>query len=128
MNQHRVTLLNLYQKHICNTVKLTGTEFAHNTVRRYRSSLNSLNRYMNGNDIELSNLGLKFVRDYFTFLLTVENLQPNSDGKEWIFIDKVKTDNRCAIPLLPIALEILKKYDYKLPKVSNPYQVPLEVL
>jgi site-specific recombinase XerD len=81
MNQHKVTLLNLYQQHICNMVKLTGTEFAHNTVRRYKSSLNSLKRFMNGNDIELSNLGFKFVRDYYTYLLIVEKLQPNSAFK-----------------------------------------------
>jgi site-specific recombinase XerD len=203
MNQHRVTLIYLYQQHISNMIKLTGTEYAHNTVRRYKSSLNSLKRYMNGNDVELSNLGLKFVRDYYTFLLTVENLQPNSafknikalnkiihvaleynllsvnpfkdfhcrykqpirpyltegeiskltnqtftiprhngvrdlflfqvytglsfadiinispnkieigvDGKQWIVTKRIKTGTRLAIPILPIAMKILIKYNY----------------
>ena len=191
-------------------VQLTGTEYACNTVRRYKSSLNSLKRYMNFKDVELSKLGFEFVRDYYTYLLTVEGLQPNSafknikglyrvihvaldkklitvnpfkdfhtrykqpirpylsvaeinkllnhrfttvrhsavrdlflfqiytglayidiikltakdievgiDGKQWIITVRHKTGTRLAIPLLPVALDILTKYDYKLPYYSN---------
>ena len=60
-----VGLLYLYQQHIDHMVQLTGTEYAYNTVRRYKSSLNSLKRFMNFNDIELSKLGFEFVRDYY---------------------------------------------------------------
>jgi site-specific recombinase XerD len=76
-----VGLLSLYQQHIDHMVQLTGTEYAYNTVRRYKSSLNSLKRFMNFNDIELSKLGYEFVRDYYTYLLTIECLQPNSAFK-----------------------------------------------
>jgi len=191
-------------------MQLTGTEYAHNTVRRYKSSLNSLKRYMKNNDIELSKLGFEFVRDYYTYLLTVEGLQPNSafknikglnkvihvaldkkllsvnpfkdfhtrykqpirpylteveintllnqkfttqrhstvrdllmfqvytglayiditkltkknievglDGKQWIITVRHKTGTRLAIPLLPVALSILTKYNYVLPYYSN---------
>lgn len=46
------------------------------------------------------------------------HLQHGADGKEWIIIDRSKTNNRCRIPILPKAREILKRYeDY--PKISN---------
>ena len=205
-----VGLLSLYQQHIDHMVQLTGTEYAYNTVRRYKSSLNSLKRFMNFNDIGLSKLGFEFVRDYYTYLLTIEGLQPNSafknikglyrvinialekklltanpfkdfhsrykqpirpyltevevnsllnhkfttprhnavrdlflfqvytglayidiikltaknievglDGKQWIITVRHKTGTRLAIPLLPIALAIITKYDYVLPYYSN---------
>ena len=46
------------------------------------------------------------------------HLQQGTDGKEWIIIDRSKTNNRCRIPILPKVREILKRYkDY--PKISN---------
>jgi hypothetical protein len=59
-------------------VKLTGTEYAYNTVRRYKASPNSLKRYMNNVDVKLSSLNYKFISDYYAYLLSVEGLQPNS--------------------------------------------------
>jgi hypothetical protein len=47
------------------------------------------------------------------------NIEVGVDGRQWVIINRVKTDNRCAIPLLPTALEILTKYDYKLPFICN---------
>ena len=231
--QNNKTLLFAYNHHIrhiegfsINTTKLGSSpkhavttfnksqdklpDFAHNTIRAYKSSLNSLTRYLNGTDIKLSKLDYQFIEGYYTYLRTVEKLQPNSayknikhlyrvikvamlnkwlssnpfkdfpcryknpsrpylteseiaslyscvfptnrltsvrdlflfqvytglsysdmmaittvnievgiDGKQWVIINRVKTYNRCAIPLLPVALEILKKYNYILPKVSN---------
>ena len=73
---------------------------------------------------------LSAVRDIFVFAchtglsfadiakLSKSHLQQGSDGKEWIIIDRSKTNNRCRIPILPKAREILKRYeDY--PKISN---------
>jgi integrase len=73
---------------------------------------------------------LSVVRDIFIFAcytglsfsdiakLSRIHLQHGSDGKEWIIIDRSKTNNRCRIPILPKAREILKRYeDY--PKISN---------
>jgi site-specific recombinase XerD len=51
--------------------------------------------------------------------LTTENIEIGVNGKEWIIINRHKTGERSAIPLLPVALEIFKKYDYKLPYYSN---------
>ena len=73
---------------------------------------------------------LAVVRDIFVFAcytglsfsditkLSHTHLQQRTDGKEWIIINRSKTNNRCRIPLLPKAKEILKKYeDY--PKISG---------
>ncbi|HCY40711.1 MAG TPA: hypothetical protein DHV48_05055 [Prolixibacteraceae bacterium] len=46
------------------------------------------------------------------------HLQQKSEGKLWIIIDRSKTNNRCRIPILPKAKEILNRYkDY--PKTSG---------
>ena len=66
---------------------------------------------------------LSVVRDIFVFAcytglsfadiskLSDIHLQQKSDGKKWIIIDRSKTNNRCRIPLLPKAKEILKRYE-----------------
>jgi integrase len=41
------------------------------------------------------------------------------NGEEWIVINRTKTGNRSSIPILPKALEILKRYNYNLPLCSN---------
>lgn len=71
------------------------------------------------------------VRDVFIFAcysglaftdlknLTKEDILTDEDGKEWIVKPRHKTKIISHIPLLPIAKEILKKYDYKLPVLTN---------
>jgi len=90
-------------------------------------SMEELQRLENKN-IQIERLSV--VRDIFIFAcytglsfsdiakLSRIHLQHGADGKEWIIIDRSKTNNRCRIPILPKAREILKKYeDY--PKISN---------
>jgi integrase len=73
---------------------------------------------------------LSVVRDIFIFAcytglsfsdiakLSRVHLQHGADGKVWIIIDRSKTNNRCRIPILPKAREILNRYeDY--PKISK---------
>ena len=43
--------------------------------------------------------------------LSACHIQKGSDGKDWVIIDRSKTNSRCAIPLLPAAIDILKKYE-----------------
>jgi site-specific recombinase XerD len=223
--KHSKTLLFAYNQHIKHiegfsfvTAKIGSIpkiqaglpDFAHNTIRAYKSSYNSLSRYLNGTDIKLRKLDYQFIEGYYDYLRNVEKLQPNSayknikhlyrvikvailnkwlktnpfkefhchyrnpirpylteteleflqtttfdterltrvrdlflfqvytglsysdmaalttanievgiDGKKWVIINRQKTKNRCAIPLLPIALDILLKYKYKLPIVCN---------
>jgi site-specific recombinase XerD len=51
--------------------------------------------------------------------LTTENIEVGVDGKQWIIINRRKTGVRSAVPILPRALVILQKYEYKLPVCSN---------
>jgi len=51
--------------------------------------------------------------------LNKENIKTDEKGKEWITINRSKTKILSQIPLLPIAKEILEKYNYKLPITSN---------
>ena len=190
--------------------KLEGTEFAHNTVRKYKSVLNSIKRFLKGADISLPDLNYSFVSDYYTYLVSKEGLKNNSalknlkclyrvihicilnkwidsnpftefkcsykqpirpylteteiellylkpipslrlrrvrdlfvfqiytglayadmqslskdnieigvDGKQWIVLNRLKTGQRSAIPILTRALEVLKRYNYELPICSN---------
>lgn len=71
------------------------------------------------------------VRDVFIFAcysglaftdlknLTKEDILTDEAGKEWIVKPRHKTKIISHIPLLPIAKEILEKYDYKLPVLTN---------
>lgn len=71
-------------------------------------------------DIQIERLAA--VRDIFVFAcytglsfsdiskLNKNHLQKGIDGNEWIIIDRSKTNNRCRIPVLPMAKEILDKY------------------
>ena len=57
--------------------------------------------------------------------LTLENISKNVDGKLWLFSDRQKTGNPSNIPLLPIALEIIKKYENDEEANSNNKLLPV---
>lgn len=83
---------------------------------------------------ELHTPRLDLVRDIFIFCcftglaysdvkkLTKNNLVIGIDGEKWIKTKRTKTDTRSNIPLLPTALEIIKKYE------NNPIVVTKDVL
>lgn len=96
----------------------------------YKSKVKEVVReYLNENEIEtiinkdLYVERLEVVRDIYIFScftglayidvkqLTADNISMGIDGEKWIFKDRQKTDVESRIPLLPIALEILKKYE-----------------
>ena len=66
---------------------------------------------------------MDLVRDIFIFAsftglsysdlkkLETHHIRKGSDGKDWVIIDRSKTNSRCAIPLLPVVIDILKKYE-----------------
>ena len=65
---------------------------------------------------------LEIVRDVFVFAcytglsysdiakLRFEDIHKGDDGDDWIIVDRNKTNNRCRIPVLPVAQKIIKKY------------------
>lgn len=84
-------------------------------------------------DIErLTNVKDCFVFGCFTGLaysdlksLSSDNIVKGDDGKLWINTRRHKTDNICNIPLLPIAQEILKKYEEHPLCISNNKLLPI---
>jgi len=66
---------------------------------------------------------LDLVRDIFVFAcytglsysdiakLNSSHVQIGNDGNDWIIIDRTKTESRCRIPILPVAKEVLRKYE-----------------
>ncbi len=66
---------------------------------------------------------LELVRDIFLFCcytglsysdvrkLTPENISKGLDGEYWIFVDRTKTGAPSNVPVLPIANEIIRKYE-----------------
>jgi site-specific recombinase XerD len=73
---------------------------------------------------------LEHVRDIFLFCcytglsyadvqkLTPDNISKGLDGEFWIFVERTKTGASSNVPLLPIALEMIQKYE-KHPMVLN---------
>ncbi len=80
---------------------------------------------------------LIIVRDVFVFAcytrlsysdiakLGHQHLHRGDDGEDWIITDRSKTSSRCRIPLLPIAMKILKKYRNYPPNVSEGLLLPV---
>jgi integrase len=80
---------------------------------------------------------LNAVRDIFVFAcytglsysdiskLNRNHIRIGSDKKEWIIIDRTKTNNRCRIPILPKAKEILKLYENYPKNLSNGFLLPV---
>jgi site-specific recombinase XerD len=74
-------------------------------------------------ELKISTDRLDQVRDIFVFScytgfayidaanLTKDNLRKGMDGEMWIFADRTKTSTKSNVPLLPKALEIIKKYE-----------------
>lgn len=60
--------------------------------------------------------GLSF-RDMNSF--SKDDLKTDKDGKEWIVKKRIKTGITASIPILPIVKDILVKYNYILPTLSN---------
>jgi integrase len=75
------------------------------------------------------------VRDIFVFCcytglayadvkkLAKEDVQIGVDGERWIITNRTKTDRRSAIPLLPIALELIEKYKDNFEKENKVFPV-----
>ena len=84
-SQNQMTLIKSYDYHIANIEKLVGIEYASNTVKRYKSSLNSLKAFIlnkyNKTDIRLCDLDNMFIESYNIFLKSEKGLSQNSAGK-----------------------------------------------
>ena len=57
--------------------------------------------------------------------LTIDNISKNLDGRLWLFVDRKKTGNPSNVPLLPTALDIIKKYEPMMEKLGNGKLLPV---
>ncbi|MCG6190830.1 site-specific integrase [Maribellus maritimus] len=120
-----------YHKHLR---KVLNTAIAMNYLQRNPYNSFKIKHYQTNRDylslFELSQIRnkkisverLNMIRDIFIFScytglsyadiakLKEEHVYTGDDGERWIIIDRSKTRNRCRIPLLPCAREILDKY------------------
>lgn len=127
---HQNTAWN-YHKHlrrICN-IAISMELITKNPYTRFKVPLEETNRGFLTN-AELSRIEnktitierLETVRDIFVLAsytglsysdiskLSTDHLRKGIDDKDWIIIDRSKTNSRCRIPLLPEAKAILEKY------------------
>ena len=51
--------------------------------------------------------------------LSEKDIEIDKDGKEWIVKERIKTGVPAFIPILPVVKEILVKYNYHLPTLTN---------
>jgi site-specific recombinase XerD len=75
----QVTLFHAYAHHIASMEKLEGSVYTTSTVKKYRYSFNSLQRFTS--DIKLSDLNYKFIEGYHAHMRGTEGLLHNSAAK-----------------------------------------------
>jgi hypothetical protein len=85
-NQHQMTLVKAYDFHIAKIEELIGVDYAPNTVKRYKSSLNGLKAFIlhkySKTDFRLYDLDNLFIESYYTYLKSNKGLQQNSAAKD----------------------------------------------
>ncbi len=80
---------------------------------------------------ELGSKSMEKIRDLFVLQcysglafrdmasLSEKDIKIDKDGKEWIVKERIKTGVPAFIPILPVVKEILVKYNYHLPTLTN---------
>jgi integrase len=81
--------------------------------------------------VELGSKRMENIRDLFILqcytglafrdmsCLSEKDIEIDKDGKEWIVKERIKTGVPAFIPILPVVKEILVKYNYHLPTLTN---------
>ena len=81
--------------------------------------------------VELGSKRMENIRDLFILQcytglafrdmssLSEKDIEIDKDGKEWIVKERIKTGVPAFIPILPVVKEILVKYNYHLPTLTN---------
>lgn len=121
-----------YHKHLRRVLNLAISmdKIKKNPYSKFKVKLEETNREfltkaelhrLESKEIDLTRLSI--VRDIFVFAcytglsysdiskLGEDHIQLRDDGNKWIIISRTKTKSLCHIPILPNALEILKKYE-----------------
>jgi len=82
---NQMTLMEAYKHHNKRVEDLVGIDYSPLTLKRYKSSLNSVEKFLNyvyhKTDIRLCDLKHEFIEDYHTYLKATKNLMHNSAAK-----------------------------------------------
>lgn len=85
-SKNQMTLVKAYEFHIARIEELIGINYAANTVKRYKSSLNCLKAFIlykyNKTDVRLNNLDKMFIESFYTYLKSNKNLKQNTAAKD----------------------------------------------
>ena len=81
-DESHMTLFKAYEFHIANISELVGIDYTATTVKRYKSSLNSLKRYRNNSDIKLRDLDYNFILGYHTYIKVNRGIKAQFSCKE----------------------------------------------
>src|ERR1035437_394706 len=85
-SQNQMTLIKAYDFHINRIEELIGIDYAANTVKRYKSSLNGLKAFIlhkyHKTDVRLFDLDNQFIESYYSYLKSMKGLQQNSAAKD----------------------------------------------
>lgn len=79
--ENKLTLLHAYRQHVDEIKTLVGKGYAEGTLRRFKSTLRSLEAYLKQNgktDIPLGELNHGFITGYEVFLKSVRNVEHNT--------------------------------------------------
>lgn len=83
---NQMTLIKAYDYHIAILEKLIGVDYAVNTVKRYKSSLNSLKEFIlykyNKTDVRLRDLDSMFIESFLAYLKSNKGLKQNTAAKD----------------------------------------------
>ncbi len=125
-------------------IALANNWITHDPFLNYKVRLKEVERqFLSEDEIQtmlsknLHTPRLEQVRDIFVFCcftglaysdvkkLTKDNLVLGIDGEKWIKVNRTKTDTRSNIPVLPIAMEIIKKYENHPESVTKGVLLPV---
>jgi site-specific recombinase XerD len=109
---------NPFKSFSCNYINPTRHYLTETEIDILVNKVFSIDRLTKVRDVFVFQIytGLSFI-DMET--MTTDNIEVGIDGKQWIVINRRKTGVRSAIPILPRALFMLNKYNYKLPVCTN---------
>ena len=117
----RKTLLEVYKEHVEEVKALVGKEYAHGTLKRYKSALTSLEAYFKHKgivDIPLDKLNHQFITNYEFFLKSVRNMDHNTAMGT---IKKLKKIVRICVANEWIDKDPFMSFKVKIRETNRPY-------
>jgi site-specific recombinase XerD len=126
-DEEKRTLLEVYRQHVSEVKELVGKEYAEGTLRRFKSSLASLEAYLvhtGKTDVQIIDLNYQFVTGYEFFLKSVRNVEHNTAMGA---IKKLKKIVRICVANDWIDKDPFMNYKVKIRETNRPFLVQDEL-